>query len=211
MKSRTDDRDETGQDDFEERMAGVSRLPERGRLVEETVVRARHDAAVRERRAGGKRAGKAGSAPTGSRIEIGSVAGLTRRQADALRGGGIAIDARLDMHGLSRREAAGKVAAFLARSAQSGHRCVLVITGQGRRDPLAEARGVLRGELEAWLNEPATRPLVLACVPAQRRHGGQGAFYVLLRRSRGGGSRSASSGSRSGPPYRKPREKRHVE
>lgn len=186
---RTDDRGETGQDDFEERMAGVSRLPGRRRLVEEAVVRARHGAAVRERQAGAKRAAKAGSAQKGSRIEIGSVAGLNRRQADALRGGGIAIDARLDLHGFSRREAAGKVATFLAESAHRGLRCVLVITGQGRSDPLAEARGVLRGELEGWLNESETRPLVLACVPAQKRHGGRGAFYVLLRRSRGGGSR----------------------
>ncbi len=110
-----DDRDEKGQDDFEQRMAGVSRLPERDRLVEETVVRARHGGVVRERRASGKRAGKAGSAGRGSRIEIGSVAGLNRRQADALRGGGIAIDARLDLHGFSRRKAAGKVAGFLPR------------------------------------------------------------------------------------------------
>ena len=190
-----DDRDETGQDEFEQRMAGVSRLPGRGRLAEETVVRARHGAAVRERRACGKRAPEAGSAGRGTRIEIGSVAGLKRRQADALRAGSIAIDARLDLHGFSRREAAGKVAAFLAQSAQRGLRCVLVITGQGRRDPLAgrrdpltEARGVLRGEVERWLNETATRPLVLACVPAQHRHGGQGAFYVLLRRSRGADS-----------------------
>ena len=174
----TDDRDETGQDDFEQRMAGVSRLPGRDRLVEDTVVKALHGAAVRERRAGSQR--------RGSRIEIGSVAGLNRRQAEALRGGGIAIDARLDLHGFSRREAAGKVAAFLAQSARRGLRCVLVITGQGRRDPLAEARGVLRRGLEGWLNEPATRPLVLACVPAQRGHGGQGAFYVLLRRGRAG-------------------------
>lgn len=188
-----DDRDETGQDEFEQRMGDVSRLSGRDRLVEETVVRARHGGVVRERRAGGKRAGKAGSAGRGTRIEIGSVAGLNRSQADALRGGGIAIDARLDLHGFSRRKAAGKVAAFLAQSAQRSLRCVLVITGQGRRDPLAgrrdplaEARSVLRGELEGWLNEPATRPLVLACVPAQHTHGGQGAFYVLLRRSRGG-------------------------
>ena len=188
LERRTEDRDETGQDDFERQMAGVSRLPGRGRLVEEAVVGARHGDAVRERPLPRKRAGAASSAQTGSRIEIGSVAGLNRRQADALRGGDIAIDARLDLHGFSRREAAGKVAAFLAQSARSGLRCVLVITGQGRRDPLAKARGVLRGELEGWLNEPATRPLVLACVPAQRRHGGQGAFYVLLRRSRGADS-----------------------
>ena len=187
-QTRTDDPDETGQDDFEQRMAGVSRLPGRGRLVEEAVVRARQGATVRERPPGGKRAEAAGSARTGSRLEIGSVAGLNRRQADALRGGGIAIDARLDLHGFSCKEAGRKVAAFLARSARRGHRCVLVITGQGRRDPLAKARGVLRGGLERWLNDPATRPLVLARVPAQRRHGGQGAFYVLLRRRRSGDS-----------------------
>lgn len=183
-QTRTDDRDETGPDDFEQRMAGVSRLPGRGHLVEEAVVGARHGAAVRERRASDTPGGKAGMAGRGSRIEIGSVAGLNRRQADALRAGGIGIDARLDLHGFSRKEAGGRVAAFVARSARRGLRCVLVITGQGRRDPLAKARGVLRGGLERWLNEPATRPLVLACVPAQRRHGGQGAFYVLLRRRR---------------------------
>ena len=187
-RTRTDDRDETGQDDFEQRMAGVSRLPGRGHLVEEAVVRARHVEAGPERPPGGKRAGATRSARTGSRVEIGSVAGLNRSQADALRGGNIAIDAQLDLHGFSRKEAGGNVAAFLARSARRGLRCVLVITGQGRRDPLAKARGVLRGGLERWLNEPATRPLVLACVPAQRRHGGQGAFYVLLRRRRSGDS-----------------------
>ena len=187
-QTRPDDRDESGPDDFEQRMAGVSRLPGRDRLVEDTVVRARHGAAVREGPASGEQAGKAGSARSGSRIDVGSVVGLNRRQADALRGGDIAIDARLDLHGFSRKEAAGRVAAFLARSGRYGCRCVLVITGQGRRDPLAKARGVLRGEVEGWLNEPATRPLVLACVPAQRRHGGQGAFYVLLRRSRGADS-----------------------
>ena len=165
-------------------MAGVSRLPGRDRLVEETVVRSRQGTAVHEPGAFGQRAGEAATARQGSRIEVGSVAGLNRRQADALRGGEIAIDAQLDLHGLSRKEAGDKVAAFLARSTRRGLRCVLVITGQGRRDPLAKARGVLRGGLERWLNEPATRPLVLACVPAQRRHGGQGAFYVLLRRRR---------------------------
>ena len=202
-QTRTDDRDETAQDDFEERMAGVSRLPGRRRLVEEAVVGARHGAAVRERPAPGERGGKAGSTGRGPRIEVGSVAGLNRRQADALRGGGIAIDGRLDLHGLTRREAGGKVAAFLARSARHGHRCVLVITGQGRRDPLAEARGVLRGGLAGWLNKPATRPLVLACVHAQPRHGGQGAFYVLLRRSRSAGYHDQSSTVR--PPPREPR------
>ena len=175
MKRRTDP-DEAGQNDFERLMADVQRLPDQGRLVEETVVREGVDA----RRPRGK-GSEAGSRP--KRIRIGALDGLNRGQAVALRRGGIAIEARLDLHGFTHGDAARKVAAFLAQSTHRGLRCVQVITGQGRSDPLAEARGVLRRGLEAWLNEPATRPLVLACVPARRRDGGQGAFYVLLRRS----------------------------
>jgi len=84
-QTRTSDRDETGQDDFEQRMAGVSRLPGRGRLVEETVVRARQRATVRERSPGVKPAGAVGSPGTGPRLKIGPVAGLNRRQVAALR------------------------------------------------------------------------------------------------------------------------------
>ena len=178
VKTRTGP-DEAGQDDFERRMADVDRLPERERLAEETVVR--EVVGARRPRGGGS---EPGSAP--GRIRIGALDGLNRRQAVALRRGGIAIDARLDLHGFNRRDAARRVAAFLAQSAQRGLRCVLVITAQGRTDPLADPCGVLRRGLEAWLNEPATRPFVLACVTARAKHGGQGAFYVLLRRRTGG-------------------------
>jgi len=178
VKTRTGP-DQSGQDDFERRMADVDRLPGRERLVEEAVVR--EGVGTRRPRWKGS---EAGSAP--KRIRIGALDGLNRRQAVALRRGRIAIDARLDLHGFTRREAAWKVAAFLSQSAHRGLRCVLVITGQGRSDPLADPRGVLRYGLESWLNEPATRPFVLACVPARPKHGGQGAFYVLLRRRTGG-------------------------
>lgn len=174
--TRPDDRYDKEKDDFERQMDGVSRLPGRDRLVEEAVVGAPRGATVRERPARGGRAGGTDSAPERSRIEIGSVAGLNRGQADKLRRGRIAIETKLDLHGCSREEAAGRVAAFLDRSYRSGLRCVLVVTGRGT--------GVLRGALEGWMNQPATRPLVLACVPARERHGGQGAFYVLLSRRR---------------------------
>ena len=121
MKTRTDP-DQAGQNDFERRMADVQRRPERGRLVEETVVREGVDA--RRPRGKGSEAGSASK-----RIRIGALDGLNRRQAVALRRGGIAIDARLDLHGFTRRDAARKVAAFLAQSAHRGLRCVLVITG----------------------------------------------------------------------------------
>ena len=180
MNKRTEP-DEAGQDDFERRMADVEPLSGRWRLVEETVVREGGGA----RRHGGR---ARGAGPASKRIRIGALDGLNRRQAAALRRGGIAIEARLDLHGFTRRDAARKVAGFLAESAHRGLRCVLVITGRGSSDPLADAGGALRRGLEEWLNEPATRPLVLACVPARGRHGGHGAFYVLLRRRAGGRS-----------------------
>ena len=177
----------TKTDDFERRMAGVARTAGGDHLDEEAVVGGRRGGVVRERLSGRKRGGGAGSAAgAAGRIGIGSVAGLNRSQARALQAGRIEIGARLDLHGLSRREATGRVAAFLAGSARSGVRCVLVITGQGRPGRLAAARGVLRGQMEGWLNEPRNREHVLACVPAQPRDGGRGAFYVLLRRSRAG-------------------------
>ena len=44
--------------------------------------------------------------------------------------------------------------------------------------------GALREALPRWLNESALRPGILAIAPAQPKHGGRGAFYVLLKRRR---------------------------
>ena len=57
---------------------------------------------------------------------------------------------------------------------------MLVITGKGAR----EGEGVLRRAVPRWLGEPGCRARVLAVAPAQPRHGGEGALYVLLRRKR---------------------------
>ncbi len=47
-----------------------------------------------------------------------------------------------------------------------------------------EAPGVLKRNLPRWLAEPGLADKVLAIRPALPQHGGEGAFYVLLRRSR---------------------------
>ncbi|WP_425459704.1 Smr/MutS family protein [Hankyongella ginsenosidimutans] len=55
--------------------------------------------------------------------------------------------------------------------------------GQDRRT-LAKAGGILRAALPQWLETPALRPFVAALRPAHPRHGGAGAWYVILRRVR---------------------------
>lgn len=106
--------------------------------------------------------------------------GLDRRNAQRLKRGQMAIEARLDLHGMTQAEAHGALARFIARSYDDGRRAVLVITGKGTRD----GEGVLRRAVPRWLDEPALRPLILARDEAQPRHGGAGALYVLLRRKR---------------------------
>ena len=59
-----------------------------------------------------------------------------------------------------------------------GYRAVLVITGQGRRG----GSGVIRASAPEWLQSPALRGVVSGFAPAARRHGGDGALYVTIRR-----------------------------
>ncbi len=110
----------------------------------------------------------------------GAPPGLDRRSAERLRGGELHIEARLDLHGMTQAEAHRALDAFLARAQEAGRRCVLVITGKGG----VERAGVLRAAVPRWLNEAPNRARLLAYAPAQPKHGGAGALYLLLRRRR---------------------------
>lgn len=115
-------------------------------------------------------------------IAAGDSAGVDRRTADRFRRGKLPIDGRLDLHGLYQDAAHAALNDFIASSAATGRRVVLVITGRGSR----EGSGVLRARLPDWLNQPPCRAHVLAFNRAQPQHGGDGAFYVLLKRRRDG-------------------------
>ncbi|MEQ9814703.1 MAG: Smr/MutS family protein, partial [Azospirillaceae bacterium] len=52
------------------------------------------------------------------------------------------------------------------------------------RGTFTGGKAVLKSKLADWLNDPPLRDKVLAFYPAQPRHGGEGAFYVLLKRLR---------------------------
>ena len=120
-------------------------------------------------------------------LEKGAVVGVDKRTAGRMKRGKLPVEGRLDLHGLIQNEAERALSAFLARSQERGHRCVLVITGKGgeRRGEGFERTGVLRRMAPLWLNAPANRARVLAFDEARAQHGGGGALYVLLKRSRG--------------------------
>jgi DNA-nicking Smr family endonuclease len=122
-------------------------------------------------------------APLATEAKAAPAAQLDRRFKQRLARGLIAIDARLDLHGLTQAEAFAQLTAFLRRARRDGARTVLVITGKGtagERD--GPARGVLRRQVPLWLSTGALGEAVIAFAPAAAEHGGAGALYVRLRR-----------------------------
>jgi DNA-nicking Smr family endonuclease len=108
-------------------------------------------------------------------------AGLDRATEARFRAGKMTIAARLDLHGLTQREAHGELLVFLESSVRHGRRCVLVITGKGPGTP---AQGILKRAVPRWMASSPVASQILATATAHPKHGGDGALYVLLRRKR---------------------------
>jgi DNA-nicking Smr family endonuclease len=112
------------------------------------------------------------------------LAPLGRRTRSQLSRGRKEIDARLDLHGMTQTRAHRALAGFLQRAHRDGLTFVLVITGKGRTVGAESERGVLRRQVPLWLGLPEFRALVVGFEEAQVGHGGEGALYVRIRRSR---------------------------
>ena len=99
------------------------------------------------------------------------------------------IDGTIDLHGMRQVEAHAALTRFVHARHSRGDRTLLVITGKGLKKLDDDAaviveRGVLRQMLPIWLTEPGLAPLVAGWDSAAQGHGGDGAFYVRLRRER---------------------------
>lgn len=120
-------------------------------------------------------------APALPPLALDRFAGVDRANAERLKRGRHAIEARLDLHGMTQAEAHRALAVFIRGARAAGKRCVLIITGRG-----SIGGGVLKAAVPRWLDEPEFRPHLLAIATAQPRDGGNGALYVMLRRTRAG-------------------------
>ena len=100
--------------------------------------------------------------------------------------GKVAPEGRIDLHGMTLAVAQPVLIRFVLQAQAAGKRLVLVITGKGREGgpdaPLPIRPGALRHNVPHWLHMPPLNAIVLQVRPAHRRHGGEGAYYVYLRR-----------------------------
>ncbi|MCX8500629.1 MAG: Smr/MutS family protein [Alphaproteobacteria bacterium] len=114
---------------------------------------------------------------------------VDRSTAEAFQRGRMPMEAVLDLHGLTEEAAHRRFQQFVQHSVALGRRTVLVITGKGKKsdelDGLFEPnRGNLRRAIHNWINHGAERRVILLLVQAQPKDGGNGAWYLLLKRKR---------------------------
>jgi DNA-nicking Smr family endonuclease len=110
----------------------------------------------------------------------GSTRGLDHHVLRSLRRGEFAVQAHVDLHGLTRDEARAELESFLLHSRQGGKRCVLVVHGRGLHSK--DQMPVLKDALKRWMQTARFADHVLAFATARPHDGGLGAVYVLLRR-----------------------------
>lgn len=125
--------------------------------------------------------------------------GLTERLARApvqmdskayvkLKRGKLLPEGRIDLHGMTLSQAHPALIGFILSAHAANKRLVLVITGKGKlRDdfaPMPARQGILRHQVPQWLAMAPMGPLVMQIAPAHISHGGEGAYYVYLRKIR---------------------------
>jgi DNA-nicking Smr family endonuclease len=112
----------------------------------------------------------------------GGIDGNTKRR---LEKGDIDPSAKLDLHGMTESTAHGALLTFLHTAHRRGDRLVVIVTGKGPLEetaPKARYGGVLRRAVPRWLEEAPMASIIADKRWAHRRHGGEGALYIYLRK-----------------------------
>lgn len=101
-----------------------------------------------------------------------------------MKQGKLVPEARLDLHGMTLARAQPALVSFIFSCRTNQMRLVLVITGKGRGDhgPLPTRPGALRHIVPEWLRQAPLSFAVQQVTTAHFRHGGEGAYYVYLRK-----------------------------
>ena len=104
-------------------------------------------------------------------------AGIQQGVLQRLKAGQFEIRRKLDLHGMTVRQAGKAVFEVIEETRTDRRCCLLIIHGRGAQSSEPPR---LKSSVYAWLRD---HPRVVALHSAARRHGGTGATYALLKRS----------------------------
>lgn len=104
-----------------------------------------------------------------------------------IRGGSLSPDMTIDLHGHSLAAAHVRLNQALSAAIARDARVILVVTGKPPRSSIGSdgaRRGAIRAEIGQWLVSSPHAANVASVRIAHRRHGGDGALYIILRRKK---------------------------
>ena len=113
-------------------------------------------------------------------LKFGDPSGINNSMQKKIIKGEYKIDAKLDLHGYSRNEAYGTLMDFLNNSYQRKFRMLLVITGKGLNSP--DPFSTIKESFFGWIQTWKMQDNFLYVNYAHNKHGGDGAFYILLKK-----------------------------
>ena len=120
--------------------------------------------------------------PSYFKFKKGESLGLDRNTDKKLKAGKYPIDIRIDLHGENLEDAYFKLKETIDYAFNEGYRLILAITGKGSHSE--EGRETIKSSLQKWLSYPENSSKIIKYIDANKRHGGSGAIYILLKRNR---------------------------
>ena len=102
------------------------------------------------------------------------------------------INKKIDFHGKSLLESEDQFNNTIIESYNSGQRCLLFITGKGlfksknyeKSEKPKLYHGIIRASFVEWARSKKYAKYILSFEKASIEHGGEGAFYVYLRKNK---------------------------
>ena len=102
--------------------------------------------------------------------------------AKAFKKGNVKIEAVLDLHGMRSNEAEEEFFSFVVESFSLGFRVLLLISGKGLRSQ--GNTPILKEKIPNWINSFSILDKILFYNFASKKHGGNGAYYILLKKNK---------------------------
>ena len=114
---------------------------------------------------------------------------IDKKKLNLLKRGKLQPEFILDLHGMNTVIAKKKSIEFIKSNYLNGKRLLLIITGKGKSSNKSffengNQIGIIRKSLKSWLYESEVRTKILGIVSSHINHGGEGAFYIYLKKNK---------------------------
>ena len=106
-----------------------------------------------------------------------NTSGLSKKNIKEIKTGNFKVQSKLDLHGYRLKEAETLFFEFLRKCFNLKKRNILVISGKGEH-----GKGKIKQSIPVWIASPSLSNLIYFYSFAAPKDGGNGAYYIRLRK-----------------------------